>query len=867
MNFKANTISEIVPRNIFDSNPGLQHFLEAYYEWERKATVTLSTVFGNLDTADKSVSFETFLVRDIELIVESQKRYLLEFETDTTNTYIPSEILTFYVEKSVGIDVTQRDDGVFLFNGIEAPSDFTFYRGQTYRLNVNTNTPFYLKTVQSGGGTNLISVTNNGTTNGVIDFTILNNIPDPIFYASSAGSQTGIIKIRDIPDIGNQIFTFDQFDDISILGFGYIENVLLHTEYVVENFDNILSVRSPNRVYNRFLENFGFERLFENNFVNRAGVQDFNRFLTRKGTEDSIKFFFRNFFGRNVSITNPALEVIRASDATWFQRNIVFVEVQTTQAKGIEFERNRLVVGKVSGATFIIEAFAVNNARGVYKLFFDERKSTGTLLIGEKLLVVDDEDSAVLFDQDATVVGTVRGTQIVEPGQEYTIADEIATTFFTAQGEFDLLLRVDDIIGGPIDDLEIVASGSGYSVGDEVIFPQLQERTNFFYTIDENPAGDSIYTGFTTYVDFDPFIDDYSPSYIGATTVFDTVQYTVAAYTPATKELQFVNNGVPAVFVAGQRKPLTFDSTNVIDPYVDVNAFHPSSSVTKSPARGFVSQVNDVTGAIEDISLVFRGRGYIRNLTPSDITVQSETGSGAEIVASGVNLGGLAGVTVLNDVIGLQNDTVVNIPQNVDTTKNAEVRLNFGPFTTFGNFFTNNFGFISDNQYIHDSFFYQDYSYVIESDLNISEFGELFTELAHPAGLVFFNRFVLINFFNFAINGGVDTVNSQKTLLIEVPLVNMFGLNIENVTQIMDESEIIDFIRTYILTDKEFKLKGLFYPLFNSIDEFVSLFDPFSSGNPLTIDDVGGDVIDVSFELNRDSEDTYHNFTTIFTIT
>lgn len=67
-----------------------------------------------------------------------------------------------------------------------------------------------------------------------------------------------------------------------------------------------------------------------------------------------------------------------------------------------------------------------------------------------------------------------------------------------------------------------------------------------------------------------------------------------------------------------------------------------------------------------------------------------------------------------------------------------------GLYDTTQNLYLNNKGFLSDNIKIHDSYFYQKFSYVIKSAHNVSEWEDTFNKLVHPAGFIFFGEILII---------------------------------------------------------------------------------------------------------------------------
>ena len=55
---------------------------------------------------------------------------------------------------------------------------------------------------------------------------------------------------------------------------------------------------------------------------------------------------------------------------------------------------------------------------------------------------------------------------------------------------------------------------------------------------------------------------------------------------------------------------------------------------------------------------------------------------------------------------------------------------------------------ISDKKVIQDSFYYQDYSYEISTNISVGDYKETFIDTMHPAGIKLFNKFLLINDIN-----------------------------------------------------------------------------------------------------------------------
>lgn len=66
--------------------------------------------------------------------------------------------------------------------------------------------------------------------------------------------------------------------------------------------------------------------------------------------------------------------------------------------------------------------------------------------------------------------------------------------------------------------------------------------------------------------------------------------------------------------------------------------------------------------------------------------------------------------------------------------------------------FTNNKGFLSDDIYLQDNYYYQQYSYVIKSGIQIENYRNIVRKTVHPAGMIFFGQFEITNEFDLSQN-------------------------------------------------------------------------------------------------------------------
>ena len=102
--------------------------------------------------------------------------------TTTTTTEAPTTTTTTLAPTTY--TVTNLGSGAYVINGTNNPT-INLIRGTTYNFNINApGHPFWIKSVPGTGTSNPynIGVTNNGTDNGTIVFTVPLAAPNPLYY-------------------------------------------------------------------------------------------------------------------------------------------------------------------------------------------------------------------------------------------------------------------------------------------------------------------------------------------------------------------------------------------------------------------------------------------------------------------------------------------------------------------------------------------------------------------------------------------------------------------------------------------------------------------------------------------------------------
>jgi hypothetical protein len=127
-----------------------------------------------------------------------------------------------------------------------------------------------------------------------------------------------------------------------------------------------------------------------------------------------------------------------------------------------------------------------------------------------------------------------------------------------------------------------------------------------------------------------------------------------------------------------------------------------------------------------------------------------------------------------NDLVYLPDGSVYG---NIFSIKTAVAYSTTSPYTKFPYKFLDNYGFLNDNtQRIHDSDFYQDWSYTIASTKNTSEWRNEVIQNTHPSGFKLFGKNLIENQKPLFVSQQ-DIFNSS--VIFKATLANLLNLNIK----------------------------------------------------------------------------------------
>lgn len=178
----------------------------------------------------------------------------------------------------------------------------------------------------------------------------------------------------------------------------------------------------------------------------------------------------------------------------------------------------------------------------------------------------------------------------------------------------------------------------------------------------------------------------------------------------------------------------------------------------------------DSNGAILALEIVRFGLGYSNDFsTTLNPNPNQQSGVGYEIIGNNISFSDVqqsfieTGYVKTNDYnidvvspafedsyVGeiLREFSFVNYGDSGQTEfsgDSAVISLKIGALATYPGYYSTNDGFLSDTIYLHDSRYYQVFSYVLSVDMMLEEYGSIVKDILHPSGMAMFGEYSITN--------------------------------------------------------------------------------------------------------------------------
>ena len=520
----------------------------------------------------------------------------------------------------------------------------------------------------------------------------------------------------------------------------------------VQNIQQLLEYANVDATIDKFLDNFrdafldGIVDNLTDGVNKRKLIKNIRDLYISKGTRKGHELFFRLLFNDDAVISYPNENMLRNSDGIWTTRRIMRVQVTAGDVSELI---GQTVTGQSSLATAIpVSTIGVREAfTDIVEIEIDADSQTGTFEEGETVKGISS-----VSDQDVsfTVYSILAGVDVSssDEGQYYTAGQAIN---ISSAGSQSATARINTVGTGSVDDILIDDVGSNFAVNDVINF--------------DNSGTDGQ----------------------GISAVVQVVGGAVAP-----------EAGDVAAYGMSLTDHIVLEDATQIEAN---DTYHGTKIVLEDATFGNApgSNVNE-RGSITDIRLITGGFGYTKLPTITGIT--SGSGSGAKLLP--ISTSGIGAVkdveitntgfnyssaptfsafrhAVLRDITGTFNigdaltshsgtitafdsarqilsiNTTANlVTGNTVTTAGASATIaqidtptitpQVGTIAiTSGEFLGERGKISSDVMRVQDSFYYQDYSYVVKVGESINTWRNAIKRTVHPAGWAVFGEVSIVS--------------------------------------------------------------------------------------------------------------------------
>lgn len=413
-----------------------------------------------------------------------------------------------------------------------------------------------------------------------------------------------------------------------------------------------------------------------------------------KGTREAHRLLFRILFNEEIDFYDPSKNILKTSDGRWVKQSSI--RLGTPFVGTLENLVNQIVTGQQSGASAKVESVTTTRESGVEvkELFLSE--VSGTFLDLEIVANQNNSISGVIVNAVGPLKNvTIPDLRFSKGGSGHVRGDSIRFTSASGTGANGIVTSTNNR-GTTFD---IVNGGSGYRIGGNTVFTFVGGE-GFDGTITVTSVSNT--QNVFQYLDI---IDDLKNTPIGFGPTFSANSGSVSAnlasanaFTALSAALGTVSTTVGTInsisVLAGNYFQLPTVVT--IDPEIAILELPDGNGGILG--RNAVIVPRAIPGAIETVSVINGGVRY-NAADPVTITNLSRTGT----------------------IPGEGNPVISGVVDNPGKYIDSK-------------------GFLSWDQYLQDGYYYQIFSYVINSNKALKSYRNIVNKIVHPAGTKFFGQ-------------------------------------------------------------------------------------------------------------------------------
>jgi len=537
----------------------------------------------------------------------------------------------------------------------------------------------------------------------------------------------------------------------------------------VSTVQDLTNFRDPDKVISNFLTKFRDEFLktipetLALGLDKRNLIKNIKSMYRLKGTQAGHELFFRILFNQVSETFYPREQMLRVSDGQWDTQKVlrsiqgVNIVGDTTNLVGREIK------GQTSGATAIIESvkkFVIAN-KEVSEFVLNINSMSGTFLI-------DEEVSGTASDTDdfyikATITGIPGSKTITNDGNLYSTGDFLTVT----GGGVGADIAISDIGSGSVSEIIIDNPGSGYSVGDKLVFDNSgTEGVNaegFVAVVNGGISGETGTDAEHILMEDETGRGD---QYFGNKIVLE----------PETNSNQ---NDITDIFLINQGSG-----------YISL----PKVTITSAGSNAVVWANGTEIGRVIGLKTNELGQGYQSSPSPTIVfrnclllTNKSGNFNANDTITGGTSgaVGKLASYDADTSLLKVKdlnknfdlNETITSTSSGsakVERLDVASATVAVQPVVDTDGKFLNEDGSLSEQTMkVQDSKYYQDFSYVLKVGQSINDWRDSFKQTMHTAGFYFTGQVDLQSKLSLRVKAPVAGIISGAS---DTPLFNILNV-------------------------------------------------------------------------------------------
>ena len=616
-----------------------------------------------------------------------------------------------------------------------------------------------------------------GTNNYVIEETITQNyildedglrlvLEDSVGKFSVGETITGALSgatariLVDDFDANNRFFItsqqrFQTGETITGQSSGATTTVSSYRANPVQNIQQLLAYADVDNTVYDFLDKFrdsfmeSLPNTLADGIAKRKLIKNIRDMYAAKGTENGHKLFFRILFNEEATIIYPRDSLLRPSDGQWSTDKII--RIVENGLSDFNNAIGKTITGSTSGATALIST-VIKFREGsilIAELNLDANSVTGTFVEGE---IVTTTDTILDLQISGIAKSIVIGGQVLPRlgGAYYQTGDSVTIT--GGDGNDAATARVESAGSGSIDEIIIENGGSGYSIGEELQFnitntegKDVRARIDVVgggIHLEPDTAPDHI-----TSEDGDLFITDDDIKYLQQEETVGDLDFLVMEDGGQIILEEETFNNLSVSSEIGQITKITM--INRGNGFLKLPLVSDSATSTGTGSSLFAaSTIYPTVGHVEGISITNFGLDYtssptitlnrnllVKNISGSFIAGDTLTSHTATVVDFDADRNILELQTAVAFNRGDTITTVTGTTATVQQNSYAQSVATIGTVgTTIGSFVSDRGKVSVDTMKIQDSYYYQDYSYVVRVGQSINEWRESVRRSVHPAG-------------------------------------------------------------------------------------------------------------------------------------